>query len=442
MAQLITLGAKNKLTGEYIYPKIANKKDKYICPDCEKDLIVCKGEIRVHHFRHKVDTINPCNHYNSPTESEIHKDAKLLMKTLLDKKTKIMFIRKCCSCKQNEEINIKEMSETSKIELEHRFFYNGIKIADVAHVDNGEIKEIFEICNSHKTQSENRPDPWYEIDALTLINLVNESNTETIKIPCIRCEKCEKCKELDKNKNYETKERENYRNAISQLKKSNNMIFNFNYETKYRCGWGYKGSKLDFVIKCDKFVDELINNFELNVYIKKEIEKKIFEECYYLKYYKSIKALKIYGDNFIHVENWGGWNGSENIVDGCSKPVMYKFIKYYKLTNPMTINKLYRQDNDPIDRQPSAPEVPLASGTLVLPTSHIKNNTFDLEHIINSYKPRRQNLPKIQDKKNKINKRNIILDMLVAEMNDKMNKENDEEIKKKINMLLTENNEV
>jgi hypothetical protein len=188
-----------------------------------------------------------------------------------------------------------------------------------------------------------------------------------------------------------------------------------------------------------QFVDELINNFELNVYIKKEIEKKIFEECYYLKYYKSIKALKIYGDNFIHVENWGGWNGSENIVDGCSKPVMYKFIKYYKLTNPMTINKLYRQDNDQIDKQPSAPEVPLARDSLVLPTSHIKNNTFNLEHIINSYKPRQQNLPKIQNKKNK---RNIILDMLVAEMNDKMNKENDEEIKKKINMLLTENNEV
>jgi competence CoiA-like predicted nuclease len=57
MAQLISLGAKNKVTGEYVYLKIANKKDNYICPDCEKDLIVCQGEIRAHYFRHKVDTI-------------------------------------------------------------------------------------------------------------------------------------------------------------------------------------------------------------------------------------------------------------------------------------------------------------------------------------------------------------------------------------------------
>jgi hypothetical protein len=197
MTQLIFLGAKNKVTGEYVYPKIANKKDKYICPDCEKDLIVCKGEIRADHFRHKVDTIKPCNYYNNPTESQIHKDAKLLMKTLLDKKTKIIFERNCCSCKYIEEINITEISETSKIELEHRFEYNGLKIADIAHIDNGEIKEIFEIFNSHKTQSENRPEPWFEIDALTLINLVNESNNEVcreIKIPCIRCKKCILCK--------------------------------------------------------------------------------------------------------------------------------------------------------------------------------------------------------------------------------------------------------
>ena len=47
MEHQIALGAINKITGEYIYPKIANKNDKYICPDCDKDLyhiymFVCK----------------------------------------------------------------------------------------------------------------------------------------------------------------------------------------------------------------------------------------------------------------------------------------------------------------------------------------------------------------------------------------------------------------
>jgi uncharacterized protein YcfL len=134
MTQLLSLGAINKLTGEYVYPKIANKKDLYICPECNKDLILCQGEIKVYHFRHKIDRINPCNHYNNPTESQIHKDAKLLMKTLLEKKIKISFIRNCCSCHKNEEYEIMKMTETSKIELEYRFYYDGEKILNKTEI--------------------------------------------------------------------------------------------------------------------------------------------------------------------------------------------------------------------------------------------------------------------------------------------------------------------
>ena len=193
MSQLLSLGAINKLTGEYVYPKIANKKDEYICPECNKDLIIVKGEIRVHHFRHKVDSINPCHHYSKPTESQIHKDAKMLMKTLLENKTHIQFIRECVSCKISAEINLPEITEGSIITLEHRFNYDDeLRIADVAHTLNGEIKCIYEICHTHKTCSKNRPEPWVEIDAISLLTLVN-TNNEPLIINCIRCEKCEKC---------------------------------------------------------------------------------------------------------------------------------------------------------------------------------------------------------------------------------------------------------
>ena len=80
----LPLGALNKLTREYVYPKIANKNVEYVCPECKKELILCQGEIRTHYFRHKADG-NPCNHYNSPSESQIHKDAKTLLKTLIVK---------------------------------------------------------------------------------------------------------------------------------------------------------------------------------------------------------------------------------------------------------------------------------------------------------------------------------------------------------------------
>ena len=194
MSQLLSLGAINKITGEYVNPKIANKKDEYICPECNKDLILCQGEIRSHHYRHKVDNVNPCNHYSNPTETQIHKDAKLLLKNSIERKIPLIFNRICCCCKKNEKFDpIPEITEASVIELEYRFEFNGIKIADVAYIDDAELLCLFEICNTHKTLSENRPEPWFEIDAEQFIKIANDNSLTSLKIPCIRCEKCESC---------------------------------------------------------------------------------------------------------------------------------------------------------------------------------------------------------------------------------------------------------
>jgi hypothetical protein len=193
MSQLLSLGAINKLTGEYVSPKNANKIDKYICPDCGDDLVLCQGEIRNPYFRHEADRVNPCFYYSKPTESQKHKDGKMLMKMLLETKRQMRFIRKCVSCKISAEINLPEITECSTITLEHRFIYNDeLKVADVAHTLNGEIKGIYEICHTHKTCSEDRPEPWVEIDATSLITEVN-TNNESLIINCKRCKKCEKC---------------------------------------------------------------------------------------------------------------------------------------------------------------------------------------------------------------------------------------------------------
>ena len=200
MTHVLSLGAINKLTGEYVYPKIANKKDEYICPECNKDLILCQGNIKAHHFRHKVDSINPCHHYSNPTESQIHKDAKMLLKNLLERKIKISFIRNCCSCKKNEEYEIPETIGQSVIEIEYRFEYNGVKFADVAYIDDEELLCIFEICNTHKTCSENRPEPWFEIDAENLIKMANNNTLSSLQIKCIRVENCDECIEREKNR--------------------------------------------------------------------------------------------------------------------------------------------------------------------------------------------------------------------------------------------------
>ncbi len=196
----LSIGALNAITREYVYPKIANKMDKYSCPECNKSLILCKGKIKLPYFRHKAEKTNPCNYYSSPTESQIHKDAKQLLKKLLEEKVSISLIRECVCCKTTEEFAIPETDDSSCIEIEHRFDFNGLKIADVAYLDNNEILCIFEICNSHKTQNEKRPEPWFEIDAEAFITSANKSDNAELKIQCVRNVKCETCIDAEQKK--------------------------------------------------------------------------------------------------------------------------------------------------------------------------------------------------------------------------------------------------
>jgi hypothetical protein len=188
---MLLLGAINKTTGEYTHPTFAEKRDKFICPGCQKDVILCQGQIRIYYFRHNNEE-HPCNHYNNPCETALHKDAKELMKTLLNrqKQTPIIIKRKCTQCLDyNIEIKIKLNNENTSTELEYRFEYGGSpKIADVAYLQNGELKYVFEICHTHKTKEEDRPEPWFEIDALTLITSCGENTIDTnnIVIRCIR----------------------------------------------------------------------------------------------------------------------------------------------------------------------------------------------------------------------------------------------------------------
>jgi Domain of unknown function (DUF5710)/Competence protein CoiA-like family len=209
---MIPLGAIIKGTDRYVYPRIANKQSQYECPDCHRDLILRQGKIRVHHFAH-TKTEHPCHYYTKPTELQVHKDAKMLLKKLLEDCIQIVISRTCRCCGDQEEYEIPQLDNTSSIVLEYRFEYNGsIKIADVGYIDvcgdnttnENPILAIFEICNTHKTESESRPEPWFEIDAWELINIANNTTVAgrfedpiatdcTIKLPCIRSELCDKC---------------------------------------------------------------------------------------------------------------------------------------------------------------------------------------------------------------------------------------------------------
>lgn len=183
---MIILGAINKITKEYIYPKIANKDDQYICPECNKDLILKQGSIRIHHFAHSKDN-QKCNYYDKPSESQIHKDAKMLLKKILENEQNIKFIRNCNNNCCIKKYKIPQFSNTSKILLEYKFnFNNSNKFADVAYIDNNDIVCLFEICHTNKTKENDRPEPWFEINATELISQINDIDNNKIKINCIR----------------------------------------------------------------------------------------------------------------------------------------------------------------------------------------------------------------------------------------------------------------
>ena len=187
------LGAIKKSTGEYVYPRIANKLDAYLCPDCSKDIIICQGNIRRNYFRHKMDTFSACHRYNHPTDTQIHTDAKSLLKLLFVKDVRISFLRTCHTCSQAREFIIPSLTDSSTVELEYRFCYNGLKIADVAILDGGKISYIFEIYHKHNTKREDRPEPWFEIDASSLLEIANDLQNTELKINCVRREKCDMC---------------------------------------------------------------------------------------------------------------------------------------------------------------------------------------------------------------------------------------------------------
>jgi hypothetical protein len=217
------MGAINTLTNLYEYPKIAIKgKNKYKCPCCEKYIILKNGKIKRPHFAHYKST-NPCLYYNKPSETQIHKDAKLLMKTLLDNKNHIIIYKKCnyCGYIENNYHNICDNYDDENTEtiIEYKFYYNNSnRSADVALLKNNKIKYIFEICYKNKTKEENRPEPWIEINAEFLINKINSGEIINehgiITIECIRNYKCNLC----------IKSKEQINNYLMQKKEKEDQI--------------------------------------------------------------------------------------------------------------------------------------------------------------------------------------------------------------------------
>ena len=278
MSYHFSMGAINKNTDTYEYPRIANKKNKYKCPGCEKDVIFKKGLIKQPHFAHyKSD--NPCYYYDKPSETQIHKDAKMLMKSLLDNKKNISIHRDCRNCRYSERVhydiwNDEDYNENTRAVIEYKFYYNhSNRSADVALIENDKIKYIFEICYKNKTKEENRPEPWIEINAEDLIHKINSGEIideeGNISIECIRNYKCDFCLEYEEE--LENKRREKLENEY--LIKEQKRKWRLEYERRQKL-------ESEYLIKeQERKRRESLKQKEEEERIRREKQEKMGEEC-------------------------------------------------------------------------------------------------------------------------------------------------------------------
>lgn len=200
MANKLQLGAIDTETKQYVTPTEALKGTAYTCVECNNKVILKRGTIRKPHFAHHAQT-NVCSYYDHPNESQIHKDAKLLMAKLLKEKKCIQFCWECdfeyCKTRSDnytfQEVPNIVYKDGDEVHLEYRDKDNKW-VADVAIVNNGNVRYIIEIKHTHATTTV-RPEPWFEVGATELIEQINELNSNhpleperdfLYAIPCMR----------------------------------------------------------------------------------------------------------------------------------------------------------------------------------------------------------------------------------------------------------------
>ena len=166
MAEKYNLGAINTITKQYTSPNKADKSAKYQCTDCEQRVILRKGQIRKAHFAHYSPT-NTCSYYEHPNESQLHKDAKYKLQEKLIAKFPIYVNNDCPECRTHPAVFDTEPIEYADGDsciVEYRD-PNNKYVADVALINNGKLKYIFEVKHTHATVTTVRPEPWFEFTA-------------------------------------------------------------------------------------------------------------------------------------------------------------------------------------------------------------------------------------------------------------------------------------
>lgn len=189
------LGAYLKGTETYIKPGIAQKKDdkgvknEWTCPVCKTDADLKKGTIKAHHFAHRVK--KSCSYFERPGESDLHKAAKEEIRNRYEGGAQFKVVRNCSSCRCPSNIlDTSLLNGKRRATKEDSYDPTNKRLhSDVSLYHDDTLTCIVEILNTHKT--EQRPEPWVEINAVDVIQ--NTDISDNITFYCKRSYICNIC---------------------------------------------------------------------------------------------------------------------------------------------------------------------------------------------------------------------------------------------------------
>lgn len=193
------MSAINGDTGKFTLVKNADRTTRYLCVDCGERVILKRGPVREEHFSHMSATVK-CTYYEHPNESQIHKEIKHRLAHYLNERRPLTILSDCPSCKSGHgECDITyEEDDVAKMEYRGQ---DGDYVADVALLNNGRVRYIFEIAHTHHA-SRPRPEPWFEITTQDFLEDDEETATEpaakwylTCSRKKIMCKNCRICDE-------------------------------------------------------------------------------------------------------------------------------------------------------------------------------------------------------------------------------------------------------
>lgn len=189
-------GALQKGTRRYISSRVATKSTRFECPSCNKDVVFRAGTRRVPHFAHKANSA--CTFYGhehtGPTESDVHKHAKLTLAEILKSSHEIEIFTFCefASIRREHECHPCgtsrfKLAPNQRVVAEHRATDGCVYDVAVLNDADDSVACVFEIVHTHATETR-RPEPWYEISAPA----IEESSR---RFRCVRTDRavCEKC---------------------------------------------------------------------------------------------------------------------------------------------------------------------------------------------------------------------------------------------------------